>query len=254
MPVKHDQNFLIGQKYLQEVDLPPVQKIKLTAKSSYRQRVIRKVWNSYGGLLEKLSLRLKIDPAVAVAVFCVETKGKGFASDGRMIIRFESHIFYRYWGRFHPVSFSDHFRFDQRKPWRGHKFRKSKESKWEAFHQKGQPGEWEAFKFARTKHQGFAMYSISMGMPQIMGFNYQKIGYRSAKKMFDSFSRSQRSQIIGLFDFIQKATSGMDQALHKRDFYLFAKLYNGTGKAKVYADRIKSYHDLFQKLIQTKNY
>ena len=67
-----NQKFLIEQKHLQKVDLPPTKKLKPDSKSSYRQRLIKRTWNNYGGLLEGLSKMLKIDPAVAVAVLCME--------------------------------------------------------------------------------------------------------------------------------------------------------------------------------------
>jgi len=241
------QKFLMKKEHLNKVGLSPTNMLKTPGKSTYRLRLIKKIWNNYGGLLEGLSRMLKIDPAVAVAVLCVE--GKGFSPDGRMIIRFENHIFWRYWGKSHPSSFFEHFKFDPRRPWRGHKFRKKPKNDWTVFHRKGQSGEWEVFEFARSKHQRFSLYSISMGMPQIMGFNHKKIGHKSVKKMFDSFARSERNQIIGLFDLIGRRTSNMCRALRKKDFHTFARLYNGQGRAKVYADRIKTYYELLNKLI-----
>jgi hypothetical protein len=98
------------------------------------------------------------------------------------------------------------------------------------------------------------MYSISMGMPQIMGFNHKRIGYKSVKKMFDSFARSERSQIIGLFDFMGGRNSKMTKALRQKDFSTFARLYNGPGKAAEYAGRIKTYFDLLSSLTQQKNH
>ena len=245
----HNQRLLIKQKNLQKVNLSPTKKLKITRKSTCRQRLIRRIWKNYGGLLKILSEKLKIDPAAAVAVLCVESKGKGFAQNGRMIIRFENHVFWKFWGKSHPSFFSAHFRFNPRKPWQGHKFRKNLKSDWTIFHRKGQSGEWGVFEFARSRHQRFAMYSISMGMPQIMGFNHKRIGYKSAKMMFDSFSRSERNQIIGLFDFIAQTGSNLTYALEKKNFFTFARLYNGAGRAKVYADRIKIYYELFKKLI-----
>ena len=248
MDPSDDPKFLIRQKNLQKVNLWSTEKLKPSSKSIYRERLIKRIWNNYGGLLESLSKALKISPAVAVAVLCVESKGKGFARDGKMIIRFENHIFWKYWGKTHASLFRAHFRFDPRKPWQGHKFRKTMKTVWANFHQKGQMGEWEVFEFARSKHQRFSMYSISMGMPQIMGFNHKKVGYKSVKQMFDSFSRSERNQIIGLFDFITEKNSKMTTALRRNNFLAFAKLYNGPGKAAKYAGRIKSYYELFNSL------
>lgn len=244
------QEFLKDRKDLQKVALAPAQDLSVPGKPSHRKRLIRRIWNKFGGLLAELSTILKIDPGVAVAVLCVESSGRGFARDGRMIIRFENHVFWKYWGKSHPSDFSAHFKFDPRKPWRGHKFRRSLKTKWVTFHRKGQAGEWMAFEFALSKHQRFSTYSISMGMPQIMGFNHQTIGYESVKKMFDSFSRNEKNQIIGLFDFINCADSKMIRFLRRRDFAAFARLYNGPGQAPVYAGRIKTYCQEFKELTQ----
>ena len=244
------QEFLKNRKDLQKVALAPAKKLRVFGKPSHRKRLIRRIWNKFGGLLGELSTILKIDPAVAVAILCVESTGRGFARDGRMIIRFENHIFWKYWGKSHQSDFLTHFKFNQRRPWRGHKFRKNLRAKWVSFHKKSQAGEWKAFEFARSKHQRFSTYSISMGMPQIMGFNHQRIGYESVKKMFDSFSRNEKNQIIGLFDFINCANSKMIRALRRKDFLTFARLYNGPANAAVYANRIKRYCREFKELTQ----
>jgi hypothetical protein len=244
-----DKGFLKDRKELRETALAPTVKLKIAGKSSYRKRQIRRLWNRLGGLLDRLSTILKIDPAVAVAILCVESTGRAFDKNGKMIIRFENHVFWKYWGKSHPLDFSAHFKFDPRRPWRGHKFRGSAKGEWILCHRKGQPGEWKAFELARSKHQKFAGYSISMGMPQIMGFNYARIGYKSAKKMFDSFNSGERNQIIGLFDFVN-ADSKMIRLLHKEDFAAFARLYNGPARAPVYAHRLKKYCHEFKGLMQ----
>jgi hypothetical protein len=244
-----DKGFLKDRKDLQRIALAPAEKLTIAGEPSHRQRQIRRLWNRSGGLLDRLSTIVKIDPAVAAAIICVESPGRGFARDGRMIIRFENHVFWKYWGKSHPSDFSAHFKFDPSRPWRGHEFRGSVKGKWILSHRKGQPGEWKAFELARSKHQKFATSSISRGMPQIMGFNYPRIGYKSAKKMFDSFNSGERNQIIGLFDFIN-ADSSMIRFLRRGDFAAFAKRYNGPARAAVYADRLEKYRREFKRLIQ----
>ena len=245
-----DKGFLKDRKDLRKIVLAPAGKLKIGGKASHRKRRIRRLWNRSGGLLDRLSTILKIDPAEAAAILCVESTGRGFDKNGKMIIRFENHVFWKYWGKSHPSDFSAHFKFDPRRPWRGHKFRRSLKGKWVSSHRKGQPGEWKAFELARSRHRRFAVYSISMGMPQIMGFNHQTIGYKSVQKMFDSFAGSERNQVVGLFDFIKGASSKMIPALRREDFLTFARLYNGPGRAAVYADRLKKYRREFNGLIQ----
>jgi len=240
--------FLLEENDLQKVELAPGKLLEVISPTSPGKKLLRRTWNRFGGSLETLSRKLKIDPGVALAVLCVESRGKGFGSDGRMIIRFENHVFRRYWGKSHPDLFRRHFKSDRQKPWRGHGFRKEADDKWKSVHGRGQTGEWEAFEFALSKHRRFSLYSIGMGMPQIMGFNHQRIGYPSVQRMFDSFARGERNQIIGLFDFIRESGSKHIRALKKKDFLTFTKLYNGPGRADVYAELIENYRFWFEEL------
>ena len=236
------QKFLKNDSQLQYACLGPSKKINDNSS-------VAKIWNDYGGLLEVLSKVLNIEPATAASVLCVESNGKGF-EDGRVIIRFENHIFWKYWGKNHEFLFNDHFAFDKKKPWTDHLFRgKLGDDLWKDFHKKGQQGEWEVFKFARDLDECCAIDSISMGMSQIMGFNFGRIGYKSEKEMFDTFSTEIRSQIIGLFDFIGIGTK-MCSALQDKDFLTFAKLYNGPGNAEVYSNKIKTNYEFLNALLK----
>jgi len=251
--------FLIEQVDIQKVDLAHAEPLEEPDVSRPRDRLTRRTWNSFGGLLEMLGRKLSINPAVVTAVLCVESSGKGFGPDGKMIIRFENHVFWRHWGRSHPAEFHDHFAFDEKRPWCGHRFRGSTKERWKSVHGKGQTREWKVFEFARATHPRFSMYSISMGMPQIMGFNHRRIGYKSVEQMFASFERGERNQIIGLFDFIAagRLTSGKESklavALKKRDFSTFARLYNGSGQAEEYSRLIEGYHKSFEELTRQKS-
>ena len=236
------QKFLKNNSQLQNVCLPPTKKIDDNSS-------VAKIWNNYGGLLEVLSKTLNIEPAIAASVLCVESSGKGF-EDCRVIIRFENHIFWKYWGKSHEFLFNDHFAYDKKKPWTNHLFRgKLGDDLWKDFHKQGQGGEWEVFKFARDLNEKAAIDSISMGMPQIMGFNFERIGYKSEREMFDVFSTELRSQIIGLFDFIGIGTK-MCFALQNKDFLTFAKLYNGSGNAEVYSNKIKTNYESLNTLLK----
>jgi len=74
------------------------------------------------------------------------------------------------------------------------------------FHGK-QDQEWRVFEFARKLSEPAAMRSISMGGPQIMGFNHSRIGYDSAGEMFHAFESDIRYHVLGLFDFIKGSGS-----------------------------------------------
>jgi hypothetical protein len=94
------------------------------------------------------------------------------------------------------------------------------------------------------------MNAISMGGPQIMGFNSAAIGYGSVREMFDNFSSDIRYQILGLFDFLRGAgsTSKMIEALQMHDYTRFASYYNGSGQAPVYGARIEGFAKAFRTL------
>src|SRR5690606_24417407 len=103
---------------------------------------------------------------------------------------FENHIFYKYWGQHHPDQFQQHFSFDPQKRWQKHQWRPSPQAPWSDFHG-AQSREWEAFNFANALDGRAAKLSISMGAPQIMGFNYTTLGYGSVEEMFEAFSTSE---------------------------------------------------------------
>jgi hypothetical protein len=245
--------FLKDSTDIQKVVLAPAQRLEIVGNPSPREKLIERTWNGFGGLLEILGRKLNMETAVAIAVLCVESSGKGLGPDGKMMIRFENHLFWRYWGKSNPTEFRDHFAFSQKKPWRGHRFRNSTEERWKSVHGKGQAREWEVFEFARSRHPRFSMYSISMGMPQIMGFNHRRIGYKSVGQMFKSFQRGEASQIIGLFDFIAAAESDVASALRKKDFLTFARNYNGPGQAEKYSRLIEGYAQSFEQLMGQKS-
>jgi uncharacterized protein YraI len=208
------------------------------------ERRVAEAWNAYGNLIEGLGAEHRIETASAVAVLCVESSGQGFAADGRMIIRFENHQFWHRWGREHPEVFERHFRFDADRTWEGHRFRATARGRFEAFHG-DQAKEWRVLEFARTLDDTAALQCISMGAPQIMGFNHQAIGHATVQEMFAHFCEHARYHILGLFAFLDP---GMRRALRQRDFESFARAYNGPGQARTYGEWISNHYDAFVRL------
>ena len=224
------------------VQLQPKHLMQVSGSST--QKKVAMAWNRYGNLLEKLSSEKGIDVGSVVAVLCVESSGKGFEqnNNNRMIIRFENHKFWKYWGRKNPEIFKEHFRYNSEKVWTKHKWRKKSNTRWLSFHG-NQFKEWEAFEFARSLDSDSAMLSISMGAPQIMGFHYERIGYRSVEEMFNCFSKDITYQIKGLFDFF---SDSMINRLSSKDFEGFAAYYNGSGQKKKYGKWINDHYHSFQ--------
>jgi predicted flap endonuclease-1-like 5' DNA nuclease len=229
-------------------DQPPEdERIVVTPDLTGTERQVALTWNRLGGLLQRLADRLAIDPGVAVAVLRVESGGRALGPDGRMIIRFENHIFHSRWGRQHPDAFARHFTFNADPRWTGHTWRPSPDQPWRSFHG-DQSGEWEVLNFACTLDDTAARLSISMGGPQIMGFNYAALGYASVQHMFDAFAASERNQVDGLFGFVRSRGEAAIQALQSFDFTRFARFYNGSGQAEHYGSLIRQAYAAYRRL------
>jgi len=244
-------SFLFERDDLKAVPLAPSDAglIKLPSGGTAAQKTVTQTWNTQGGLLQALSDLVALEPGAAVAVLCVESGGKGFGADGRMIIRFENHVFWDKWGQTHVDVFNAHFRFNPQKRWLGHQFRSDPNGAWLPCHT-SQDVEWRVLAFARGLDNRAGLFSISMGGPQIMGFNNHLIGYEDPETMFANFSSDLRFQILGLFDFVKGSgtTSKMLEALRRNRFNDFASLYNGPGQAAEYGSRIQSFYTAFQGL------
>ncbi len=253
--VVHDHSpvagFLFERADLRATPLEPPEEKRLGFRPGFsgRQKTVVRTWNGQGGLISTLSDFTEIDTSAAVAVLCVESRGKGFGSDGRMIIRFENHVFRRQWGKYNQDVFNAHFQYSSQKAWQNHKFRENPRGRWMPFHGK-QNLEWRVFEFARNLNEPAAMRSISMGGPQIMGFNHSRIGYDSAGEMFAAFQSDIRYHILGMFDFIKGSgtTSPMIEALQRNNFEAFASYYNGPGQAAHYGHLIANHFEDFNDL------
>ncbi len=237
---KAPTGYLYQDKNIQTVAMIPAKKLAVTGGRT--SKIIAETYNKFGGLLEVLASKTGIEVATSIAVMSVESGGKGF-EDGKAIIRFENHLFFRLWGKKNPDTFKKYFKYGSPKQWLGHKFRNNVKSEWADFHGK-QTKEWEVLEFARKLSNDDALKSISIGLPQILGSNYKMIGYANVKEMFDNFAGDIRYQIMGLFDFF---TPRMKKALKNHDFVNFAKYYNGPGQASRYGKFIQDFYEAFPK-------
>lgn len=245
-PVQRLPGFFCSDTALATIPLAATDpdEIVLAANAGDGARRLAGIWNRYGGLLRVLADKMGIDPAVAVAVLAVESGGAGFAN-GRMIIRFENHLFYEEWGKDHQEFFFQYFTFGKPR-WQGHTWRPSPNHPFQEFHG-NQDAEWQVLNFAIRLNDTVARRSISMGAPQIVGRNHERIGYPTVQDMFNAFSSNERAHILGLFDFI-RTDPVMAQALRTGDYLTFATRYNGEGQAPFYADLIRQSVQGFQTL------
>ena len=228
---------------------PEAEKIPL-ANLPEKQLQLARVWNRLGGRLQALAGELGFDPGLAVAIWLVESGGRAFGPGGRLIIRFENHQFYAHWGHKAPAVFQQHFKFNNepKKNWHDHEWRPSPHADWRKLPHTNQDDEWEVFTFARTLDETAAMLSISMGGPQIMGFNYKMLGYSSVQAMFEAFAAGEGAHVQGFFDFVRKSRPGTVPCLKNADFEGFALIYNGPGQAEKYGNLIRQAYEAFRPL------
>ena len=244
-PPSGTTKYFYQREDLAQVKLEP--KKTISVPSDRKEKIAANTWNKYGGLIQVISDELKFEVESALAVLCVESGGNGYAND-RMIIRFENHVMDIYWGKKgHEKEFADYFDYDRKSRRHEHKFRTSKRSDWEKCHT-SQDMEWKVFEHAKTLAEREAIYSISMGAPQVMGFNYKSIGYSSPQEMFEFFQKDIRYHLLALFDFCQYRPQRVEY-LQKKDFYSFSREYNGSSAPAQYEKRIKEYYDIFKKLL-----
>lgn len=238
-----------GDYFYQRKDLssyPLEPKNKVDVVGDYHEKIAARTWNNYGGLISKVSNELKIDVATGLSVLCVESSGNGF-SDGNMIIRFENHVLDMFWGKNNTDLFNAHFKYDKKSRRNDHYFRANKKDKWEPCHT-SQTMEWKVLNFAKTLDETAALKSISMGAPQVMGFNHKFIGYSSPQEMFSNFNKDIRYHLMALFDFCKYKPERI-RYLQKRDFYSFSIEYNGNADPKGYEKRFKKYYDIFKDIL-----
>jgi hypothetical protein len=231
---------------LQALSLTPAQRRIAPGNAAQAAFTAARIWNKYGGLLEPLANKIGIEPGAAVAVIAVESGGSGLGPDGRMLIRFENHLFWGNWGKANAATYNQVFQFDQTVTWRGHKYRTQANAAWQDVHT-NQASERAALAYARTLDDQAAKKSISMGLVQILGSNHRAIGYDTVDAMFDAFSADERFQLLGFFNFVKNDQRQVN-ALQAKDFVAFARIYNGPGQPDYYGGLIKGVYDGFKAL------
>lgn len=177
-----------------------------------------------------------IDPQVLEAILQIESGGRALGADGRPIIRFEPHIFKGQLGN--DVLFAQHFRYGN-PVWTQRAMNDG--SGWKSIEEGGQPRQWEAFELAASLDYEAAAQSISMGAPQIMGFNHASIGYPSATAMLEAFGNAN-VQVIAFINFIL-GRQALVSAVRNKDWREVARIYNGAGNVDYYASLLQGAYD-----------
>jgi hypothetical protein len=175
--------------------------------------------------LPKIGSEIGVGEDVIHALIEVETRGTGFDNQGRVIILFEPHVFYK------------HLRGEKRK---------LAESQGLAY------PKWGMRKYPRDSYprleqamridETAALMSCSWGMGQVMGENFHMVGYDSVQQMVEAFAGDEETHLQAMVDFIKAA--GIDDDLRRieqktksggavtaADWVPVVRVYNGAGYA-----------------------
>lgn len=152
--------------------------------------------------------RIKVEPEALHAFIDVESSGHGFdTATGKIIIQFE------------PVWFRRHEPFAPSGAWSINKVER-------------QAKEWAAFNDAWNINPDSAMKSTSIGLGQVMGFHFERLGYTTVGEMWDDAKKGEERQIHQMAQFIN-TDQRLIKALREKDWHQVARLYNGAGYQEV---------------------
>ena len=164
---------------------------------------------------------LDVEPAALKAVYEVESKGDGFLSNGKCIILFEGHIFYRLYEQAYGTT---QVRALARQ------YPTLVYQNWTKSYYLGGIREHQRLEAAKRINLEIALKSASWGLFQIMGFNYDKADYINVVKFADAMSQSEHEQFYMGCAFI-RSDDRMLSALQRKDWNTFARIYNGPAYA-----------------------
>ena len=158
---------------------------------------------------------LGVPLAAVQAVNRVESRGAGFLDDGRPVILYERHVFFR---ELEALGF-DARALSSQYPNLCNSARGG---------YMGGSSEWTRLDLAAsvTMHREAALRSASWGLFQIMGFHAQVLGFESAQAFAEAMSESEGQQLQAFVRFIL-ADPALHKALKGAKWAEFARIYNG---------------------------
>lgn len=149
-----------------------------------------------------------LEPAALAAFIEVESGGKGFdEKTGKILIQFE------------PV-------------WMKRLAPYTPSGAWSVNKVDVQSKEWIAFNDAFSKNPNKAMEATSIGLGQIMGFHYKRLGFATVGDMWDDAKKGLENQIEQIAKFILTDPKLLF-ALKTGDWHTVASIYNGSQYAKM---------------------
>lgn len=155
-------------------------------------------------ITKRIAQNFGFEPSVLLAFIEVETGGHGFDPvTGKIIIQFEPS-----W-------------FKKKAPY-------APSGLWSVNKVDVQSKEWLAFNDAFKKNANGAMESTSIGLGQIMGFHYKRLGFTTVGEMWDDAKKGLENQIRQIATFIA-TDKKLRLAILDKDWFTIASIYNGAG-------------------------
>jgi len=168
--------------------------------------------------------QINCEPAAVKAVTHVESSGHGFFASGKIIIKYEGHVFHHLTGG----------KFDASHPTLSYPAWTEKYSQY---------GEQAYIRFdqAFDLDPHAAMMATSWGMFQIMGENYSSCGFSTIDAFVTALKLGEEQQLEAFCWYCK--TQGLDKYLRAFDWAGFALRYNGSGyKANHYDTLLAKYY------------
>ena len=167
-----------------------------------------------------------IPDAAMWAVIHVESSGAGYQPDRRPKILFERHKFHRA-----TSGVFDDSHPDISNPISGG-------------YGAGGAHQYDRLAVAIGLNRKAALESASWGLGQVLGSNFHVAGFADAEDMIAKMVRSERNQLLGMFNFIDGNNLG--RHLRNKNWLAFSLGYNGpTAEANGYPHKLESAFNAF---------
>ena len=155
-------------------------------------------------LVKTIATEFGIEPACIMAFIATESGGLGFDTvTGKIIIQFEP----AWMKKLAPYAPS---------------------GLWSVNKVDVQAKEWVAFNNAFALNPNGAMQATSIGLGQVMGFNWKRLGYKSVGEMWDDAKKGLDRQIWQICKYIA-TDKKLLKALINHVWSTVASIYNGSG-------------------------
>lgn len=184
-------------------------------------------------IIQMAKKQSRFEPAALLAFIQVETGGRGFdPKTSKLIIQFEPNWFKKLAKEEYAKYLELKAKYESLKE--GESLNTSEMTmryKWIGVLENkvgGQSFEWPAFNTAFSINPTAAMESTSIGLGQIMGFHWKRLGYTSVSEMWDDAKRGLDMQFEQLIKFIETDLN-LQKALSAKDWDTVASIYNGAG-------------------------